>query len=123
MTAEIKQQLRVEVHKWQNWPTVLPLWKELSERSPHTTFFLTPAWVEAWIEVFGELLQPDIAVFRTPETCVGACLLVHRNDRRGPFQVRRVYLNTAGEEDLESACIEFNSLLCSDGWEETVASA
>jgi len=43
--------------------------------------------------------------------------------RKGPFAIRRVYLNTAGEDDADSACIEFNGLLCRPGYEPGVARA
>jgi CelD/BcsL family acetyltransferase involved in cellulose biosynthesis len=43
--------------------------------------------------------------------------------RKGPFAIRRVYLNTAGESDADSACIEFNGLLCRPGCEGAVARA
>ncbi len=51
------------------------------------------------------------------------CLLVPRTERRGPFAVRRLYLNTAGEDASDETVIEHNTLLCLDGWQPEIAVA
>lgn len=91
-------------------------------RCDHATFFVTTEWLQTWMDSFGPELQPTILLFRTdPETVRGACLLVRRTERRGPFKIRRLYLNTAGEDDCHSPCVEFNTLLCEPGYELTMA--
>jgi hypothetical protein len=70
----------------------------------------------------GEHLKPTILLFRTdPETVRGACLLVHRGERRRPLGRRPLYLNTAAEQDGSNACVEFNTLLCERGYELSMA--
>lgn len=113
--------IEILIYPWSSWPQVASVWSELSNTSPYSSFFLSPEWVECWLEVFGSVLQPEILLFRTDAVFVGACLLVFKTERRGPFLVRRVYLNTAGENEADSLCIEFNDLLCLAGWEEAVA--
>jgi CelD/BcsL family acetyltransferase involved in cellulose biosynthesis len=54
---------------------------------------------------------------------VGAAILVRRTIRKGPYAIRRIYLNTAGEGDADSACIESNGLLCRPGYESAFARA
>lgn len=105
------------------WPEVAHVWETLAEVSPFSSFFLTKEWTESWLDVFGSLLKPEILVFHGGGQPVGACLLVRRTERRGPIPIRRVYLNTAGEDEDDSSCIEFNSLLCLDGWEGPAATA
>ena len=46
-----------------------------------------------------------------------------RVDREGPFFVHRVHLNTAGEAEADSACIEYNDLLCRPRHELRMAQA
>jgi hypothetical protein len=96
---------------------------QLAESSPYSSFFLSADWTAAWLEIFGDLLQPEILVFEARGEAVGACLLVERTERRGPFRVRRVYLNTGGEDPTERSSMEFNNILCRSGWEQGVAAA
>lgn len=100
------------------------MWSALASACGHASFFLLPEPVGAWLEVFGPRLQPSILVFRDPEhTAVGAVILVRRTVRKGPFTIRRIHLNTAGEGDAHSACIEYNGLVCRPGYEPAVARA
>lgn len=116
--------LVIESHGWTRWPELTPVWSALASACEHASFFLTPEAVGAWLDVFGPRLEPSILVFRDAEhTVVGAAILVRRTVRKGPFAVRRIYLNTAGEDDADSACIEFNGLLCHAGYEAAVARA
>ncbi len=105
------------------WPTLAPIWSSLASQTARPSFFLTPEWTETWLEVFGDRLRPQILVFRDDGEPVGACLLVRRRERRGPVSVRRIYLNTAGEDEQDSPCLEFNTLLARDGWEASTARA
>jgi len=116
--------LAVESHHWMQWPTLATVWLALADACEHTSFFLMPEAVGAWLDVFGPRLQPSIVLFRDKErTVVGAAVLVRRTVRKGPFAIRRIYLNTAGEDDADSACVEFNGLLSRPGYERMVARA
>jgi CelD/BcsL family acetyltransferase involved in cellulose biosynthesis len=113
----------VEAHAWHEWPAIRAAWTELVATCPQSTFFVTPDWVEAWLAAFGATLAPTLLVFRSGAACVGASVLVSRCERRGPFVIRRLYLNTAGEDERDSPCVEFNTLLCEPGYELVVAIA
>ena len=116
--------LDTESHGWTEWTELAPVWSALADTCEHASLFLTPEAVGAWLDVFGPRLQPSILLLRDDEhTVVGAAILVHRTVRKGPFAIRRVYLNTAGEDDADSACIEFNGLVCRPGYEYGVARA
>jgi CelD/BcsL family acetyltransferase involved in cellulose biosynthesis len=121
--APERPSISLSVRDHSAWPDIAGVWADLAEKSPYTTFFLTPEWVESWLGVFGESLRPQLLLFSRQSTVVGACLLVRRIERKGPFRLTRVYLNTAGENEADSACIEFNALLCLEGSEEAVAGA
>jgi CelD/BcsL family acetyltransferase involved in cellulose biosynthesis len=120
--AVTNQMAGVDVHCASAWPPIAPLWSELAGSSPHS-FFLTREWIGCWLEVFASVLAPEILIFRSGSMVVGACLLVCRNEWRGPFRLRRIYLNTAGEDEADQTCISYNNILCRPGWEETVALA
>ncbi|NVB79716.1 MAG: GNAT family N-acetyltransferase [Kofleriaceae bacterium] len=117
-------ELRIQVRSWRDWEYVVDHWRDLVDRCPSASFFVSPDWVSTWLEIFGTSLEPKLVHFFDDEsTLVGACLLVERSVRKGPFKVRRVYLNTAGEDDDDSPCVEHNMLFCEPGFERSMAAA
>src|ERR1700681_4099619 len=105
----------VEVYPWSAWAQLAPRWVEVALASPHLTFFLAPEWIETWLTAYGPSLQPEILFFTSGSETVGCCLLTQRRERRGALPVRRIYLNTAGEDEHEETALEFNDLLCGAG--------
>lgn len=106
-----------------DWPKVSAIWADLAEHSPYTTFFTAPEWVATWLTVFGSTLPVEILVFREGARSVGVCLIIRRTLQRGPFRVRCVFLNTAGEDEGDGPVIEFNNILCLAGSEQGVSMA
>jgi hypothetical protein len=124
LSDRMDHDLVIESHDWARWPELATVWSAVAGACAHASFFLMPEAVDAWLGVFGPRLRPSILLFRDAErTVVGAVILVRRTVRKGPFAIRRIYLNTAGEGDADSACIEFNGLLCRPGYEPAVARA
>jgi hypothetical protein len=116
--------LVVESHDWTTWPSQTAAWSSLAGKCDRPTFFLTPESIATWLEVFGEQLRPRMLHFRSRDgELVGACIIVRRTERKGPFLVRRVYLNTAGEHEADSPCLEYNELLCKPGYADAMATA
>lgn len=115
--------VQVEVYGTKDWARIAQSWSELHKESPHSSFYLSADWTAAWLEVFGGLLQPQFLLFKAEELTVGACLLVESQERRGPFKVRRIYLNTVGGDPEDRTLMEFNNVLCLAGWEDRVAAA
>jgi CelD/BcsL family acetyltransferase involved in cellulose biosynthesis len=114
----------VEVRSWQDWPLVSDTWAALARESPHSSFFLSLSWVDSWMRVFGEPLEPKVLLFRDGKREVsGMCLFVVRHEPVGPFRLRRAYLNTAGEDEADETCVEYNALLCKAEFEREVVAA
>ena len=113
--------LRMSVYDREAWPSIAPVWRELAAASPNCSFFLTEAWVGTWLEVYGPQLDPAILIFENGRQAVGACLLVRSRRKRLLLPVERISLNAAGEPAAESTYIEFNDVLCLEGWETRVA--
>jgi CelD/BcsL family acetyltransferase involved in cellulose biosynthesis len=105
------------------WPAFAGVWAELASASPYSSFFTSAEWTGAWLSVYASSLNVSIVIFQQADRPVGICLLTRRTEKRGPVAVKRIYLNTAGEDEEDEACIEFNNLLCLDGYEEAVARA
>jgi hypothetical protein len=122
-TAHIEPlELRIQVRSWRDWEYVVEHWRDLVDRCPSASFFVSPDWVSTWLDIFGTSLEPKLVHFFDDEsTLVGACLLVERSVRKGPFKIRRVYLNTAGEDEADSPCVEHNMLFCEPGFERAIA--
>jgi CelD/BcsL family acetyltransferase involved in cellulose biosynthesis len=106
---------------WREWPGMAAAWDSLLESTAYGSFFLSRAWVEAWLATFGNALNPELLVFESGGETVGACLLVWRTQWIKHLPVRRVYLNCSGED--QSVYIEYNALLAQPAWEERVAAA
>src|SRR5260370_30129127 len=97
--------IQVSVHAASQWAGIAARWSELAAVSPYSSFFLSPEWVESWLETFAASLKPEILVFESEGRPVGIFLPVRTVGRVGPFRVTRVYLNTAGENEEDSPCI------------------
>lgn len=117
-----KGEMQTKAYTWRNWSHIQHHWEMLFEQS-HASFFLSREWVETWLEIFGEQLEPEVLVFALDGETVGACLLVHRIFWRKYVPMRRVYLNCAGEAEADGTCIEYNRLLCLPGHEPHVSTA
>ena len=81
--------------------------------------FLSSAWVESWLAVFGPSVEASLWTARLGDEVVGAALLVQRIEWRGPIPTRCLYLNTAGE-GADSVTVEHNCLLIKQGHDEMV---
>ncbi len=92
------------------WSRVAPIWTKLAETS-QSSIFMSPLWVETWLETFGDLVKASVVTFRSGGLDVGACLLAesHRSWKR---PLRRISLNASGEPDEHTLYVEYNSLLC-----------
>ena len=111
----------VETYSWRNWTQVASVWDELCRQSG-ASFFLTADWVENWLSIFGQHLEPEILVFRCGDSAVGACLIARQVVRIKGIPFRRVFLNCSGEPPADGTCIEYNRLLCLPGHEQEVSS-
>lgn len=115
--------VRVSVYAAADWARLAPHWTELAELSPYSSFYLSSEWISAWLQVFGDAIKPQILFFEESGEKIGACLLMRGEQRRGPFRVNRMYLNTGGEDLADRTLMEFNSILCWRGKEQVVAQA
>lgn len=113
--------LQVDRLPFTNWAKVKQHWGILSAKHSPPSFFLSSEWTETWIEVYGPQLGPEIIVFRDENTIVGMCLLVAKTVCYGPFTVRVLHINAAGEDDADGTCIQDNGILALPGYEAAVA--
>lgn len=94
----------------QLWSVIGSDWDALLLRCRSSSAFMSSAWIRRWLAVFGDTMRPDTLIWRDGNGAVVAiCLLTIRRERRGPFTVRRAYLNATGEHQVAS---EHNIILC-----------
>jgi CelD/BcsL family acetyltransferase involved in cellulose biosynthesis len=122
-TSRAGCQIRTERYTPERWARVADDWARIFAVSAQASFFLHPDWVQTWLEVFASTVDPLMVTIENGGDPAGICLLARGVDWQGPFPVRRLYLNTAGEPQTECVCSEFNGLLCRPGWERAVANA
>ncbi len=116
-----QQSSAVRVLSAAEWAEVTPVWDLLYRTSPCASFYLSVEWVSAWLRVFAATLHPQILLFERNGQQIGACLLVRAVEKRGPFRLKRLYLNTGGEGLSERTLMEYNNILCLAGCEGEVA--
>jgi len=115
--------ISVQALNWRQWSELAPAWELIHNRCPEASFFLSREWVDCWLATFGADLNPELLAFVRDGEAVGCCVLVTRTQWVRGIPLRRVYLNCAGEDEADSTCIEYNSLLSLPGCEEDVAKA
>ncbi|GAB1342511.1 GNAT family N-acetyltransferase [Gemmatimonas sp.] len=54
---------------------------------------------------------------------IGSSLVVLRKDKRAVLPLRRLFLNTAGEDDADNTVVEYNAVLCASEHAEAVHDA
>jgi len=115
--------ITISVHDARDWPTLAPIWSELAHNSPYSSFYLSPEWMTAWLDVFAAHVPFQLLAFEEQGRTVAVCLLTCMLESRGPFRVLRMYLNSGGEPVAERTLMEFNNILCLPGKEAAVAAA
>lgn len=115
--------ISVQKLNWYQWPELAPTWGRIHNTCPDASFFLSREWVDCWLATFGGDLKPDLLTFVRDGEVVGCCLLVWRTQWVRGIPLRRVYLNCAGENEADSTCIEYNSVLSHPDCAEHVAEA
>lgn len=115
--------ISVQRLNWRQWSTLAPTWERIHNMCPDASFFLSREWVDCWLATFGGDLNPHLMTFVRDGDVVGCCLLVWRTQWVRGIPLRRVYLNCSGEDEADSTCIEYNSVLSLPDCAEQVAEA
>jgi CelD/BcsL family acetyltransferase involved in cellulose biosynthesis len=110
----IAPRVRATIRPASDWSAAASDWNALYAADPTASFFMSPAWVATWLEVFSAAFDEVCTiVFHDLATgeAVGAAVLTQRVQRLGGVPLRRLALHTAGEPDDDDAAVEHITLL------------
>ena len=99
------------------------LWAELEARVPTRRLVSSWAWIDTWLDHFGDVVPHRFAIASNGAGLEGVVLLTEDTLRRGPLRVRRLHVGTAGEPAGDAVYPCYNALLAPPDQTAPVAQA
>lgn len=96
-------------------------WAPLYEASCNRSIFLSGAWLQCWLEVYGDDFEGFWVRWEDNGVVVGGCLLLARTISRSCVRLRTLYLNATGEARARTPLAEFNAVLHLTGFDAVIA--
>lgn len=96
-------------------------WGRLFQSAVGAPIFLSPAWMETWLEVYGRKFSGSWMRWEAGGETVGGCLLLRNRVWRQGLPLATLYLNCAEDTGMGAAAIEFNRTLHRPGYENAIA--
>lgn len=96
-------------------------WNPLHQASCNGSVFLSDAWMQSWLEVYGGDFEGVWIRWEHDGTTVAGCLLLSRVVWKSCVPLRSLYLNATGEAAQRTPLAEFNDILHLAGYAEAVA--
>ena len=96
-------------------------WRSLFDSSCNASVFLSPAWLESWLEVYGEEFEGVWVRWEVGGMVIGGCLLVTRTLWNWGIPIKATFLNATGESTRRVPAAEYNDILHLPGYETAIA--
>jgi hypothetical protein len=96
-------------------------WQPLFETSGCISVFLSAAWLQSWLEVYGGDFDGEWVHWEDDGRVVGGCLLLERVIRVKGVPLRSVFLNLTGIASRPTPLAEFNDVLHLPGHGDAIA--
>ena len=107
-----------------DWRSVAGAWASLFSRRPDASPYLSPIWMQTWLETYGTALRPELFSASLPgQDLIGACFLTCLTRRQTILPHVRMHLNCDGEPAGHGVVVQHNSILASPGREDDVVHA
>ncbi len=88
------------------------MWSRLSHRLENSSMATHPAWVQSWIDNYGDEVPFRFLVGEADDQVRGIALLTAGIEQKyGPFPVKTLHVGTAGEALQGTIKVEYNRLL------------
>lgn len=91
------------------------LWRRVEDRCPTVPLAASWAWTATWLRHYGDTVDARVAVVERDGDPCAVALLTRATHRVRGVPVRALHVGTAGEPAADSACVEYNDLLCLPG--------
>jgi hypothetical protein len=123
-THEVAAPLVLEVCAADQRARVMSEWKQLEQSLAPVAISCSAAWVECWLDHFGNLIRHQFVIARRGDVTKAVLLLTtDLGDRRSLLPITTWHFGTAGELDRDSVCVEYNDWLCVPAEKDAVLSA
>ena len=106
---------------FQNAPVLPDWWRPLFESSASGSVFMSPAWMQTWIDTYGAHFEGRWVHWDVDGQVVAGCLLIERVIRVKRIPFRSQFLNATGHAPLPSPLAEFNDVVCLPAHRDAVA--
>jgi CelD/BcsL family acetyltransferase involved in cellulose biosynthesis len=98
-------------------------WQALYEAAPDATVFVSPTWMQAWLQRYGKGFGGEWVRWHVNGKTVGGVLALWRTRWRKGVPLRCIYLNTSEDVADRSPQTEFNQILHLPGYAQQVSAA
>lgn len=95
-------------------------WGPLYEASCNRSIFLSQAWTQNWLDIYGADFEVDWIHWTSGKEVVGGCLLLRRTIAVRFVRLRTLYVNATGDARVRTPLAEFNDILHLRGFEEEI---
>ena len=99
---------------------VPPWWEDLYAAARNSCTFLSPAWLQTWIEIYGSDFQAWWVQWLHGDDTVGGCLLARQCVYKSIFPLRTLFLNGGGTAASRTPSIEYNDILHVEGSQDAI---
>ena len=96
-------------------------WRELFERATDGSIYVSPAWVQTWLELYGRDFSGSWLRWQAGAATVAGCLLLRRTVWRLGWPMATLCVNGSNDTRQRSPTIEFNRVLRLPGYDELIA--
>lgn len=96
-------------------------WGPLYDASCNRSIFLSEAWIQNWLDIYGADFEVQWIHWTSGEMVVGGCLLLRRTISVRFVKLRTLYVNATGDAKFRTPLAEFNDILHLPGFEEEIA--
>ena len=104
-----------------DWSSVSGVWEGLFSQRPDASPYVSPVWMQTWLETYGEALRPELFSASMPgHGVIGACFLTCRTRRQTILPHVRMHLNCDGEHAGHGVVVQHNSILAAPGRDDDV---
>jgi hypothetical protein len=90
----------------------LSVWSDFCRSCPHA-YYLSPGWIETWIDCIGDQVVPYLLVVHENGVPACACFVTYAKKRRGKiFSSRTLNVFSSGDYEIDMVGAIYNAFLC-----------